>query len=437
MRFPGQRNPKHYFPVTRKQKRVDPALEAEHPGWYLVGLDQVLVDMEVRAPLRFIVEAGLTPGESNRLGEARFRELLARIEGAGLRFRYAPGGTVANSLCNYTFLSGEPAYLLGTIEDCIRPHGPAWSYVAQTPRALSLEHLTPVPGSVGTAITLICENGDRTFAVAPGVSTLYGPEHLPVDVLQKAAAVVATLYTLEDASWPIARATLRLMERATAARVPVAFGLGTAGLVERLGPQVVDLLREYVTIAAMNDREARALTGLHDALLSCEAALEWVDVVIVTEGIEGMTIGGYTDERLKRATDREPQDGSIPEYNRWEFSRLMRREDCETPVKIYTHIHPYQGGPERLANTSGAGDAALAAVLHDMTANAYHRAVLPESPKHSHAVPFLSYSSLSRIAQYGNRVAYEVLCGYSPRLDGPVPSDLPFKTDEPESEPGE
>ena len=101
----------------------------------------------------------------------------------------------------------------------------------------------------------------------------------------------------------------------------------------------------------------------------------------------------------------------------------MRRQDCERPQKVYSHIHPYRGGPDRLSNTSGAGDAALAALLHDIAANEYHRKLLPHSEKHAAPVPFLTYSSLSRNAQYGNRVAYEVLGARSPRLDGPVGHD--------------
>ena len=76
-----------------------------------------------------------------------------------------------------------------------------------------------------------------------------------------------------------------------------------------------------------------------------------------------------------------------------------------------------------MANTNGAGDAALAAVLHDIAANRFHRATVPDSAKHPPGVRFLTYSSLSRNAQYGNRVAYEVLRGTSPRLDEPVGPD--------------
>ncbi len=51
----------------------------------------------------------------------------------------------------------------------------------------------------------------------------------------------------------------------------------------------------------------------------------------------------------------------------------MRHKDCQNPLRIYSHIAPYMGGPEKIMNTNGAGDGALAALLHDITANAYHR----------------------------------------------------------------
>ena len=421
MRFPGQRIAKHYFPVPRRSEQ---AVRPEVPArpWHLLGLDQVLVDMEVHAPSDFVQQVGLTVGESVGLDEAAFRELQGRIEQAGLSCRFTPGGTVANTLNNYTHLSGEPAVLLGAIEATIRPGSPAFHFVARTDKAVDLRHLIGVDGPVGTAITFISPDGERSFAVTAGISTCYGAEHICADV-DSATAVVASLYTVSDPAWPIAGATRELMTRANAAGVPVAFGLGTAGLVRRLQPFVRELLEEHVTIAAMNSREAEALTGHDDALLACQQALDWVDLVIVTEGPEGMTIGGYVDDRSKRQTTEPVRSKSIPEYNRWEFSRLMWREDCQDPLKIYTHIHPYRGGPDHMANTSGAGDAALAAILHDVAANQYHRTSVPDSAKHK-GPPFLTYSSLSRNAQYGNRVAYEVLKGYSPRLASPVGSDV-------------
>jgi inosine kinase len=423
LHFPGQRIAKHYFPVSTRQQLVKPK-PAGLGGWYLLGLDQVLVDVEVHTPEQFVRDQGLVPGESVPIDDPdRFAALMAAIESSGYPCRFAPGGTVANTLNNFTHLSGEPAVLLGAIQDCIRPGEAAFHFVAQTHRAVSLEHLVAREGSVGTAVTFITPDGDRSFAVWPGVSNDYAAEEIPTDIINSATAVLASLYPLGDESWPICAANRRLMTLAHEAGVPVAFGLGTAHLVRRMRKQVQQLLKEQVTIVAMNNREARALTGERDALLACQQALDWVDVVIVTEGPRGMTIGAWVDRAYRRQTRQEIRSKAIPEYNRYEYSRMMRRADCQDAQKIYTHIHPYHGGPDQLANTSGAGDAALAAVLHDVAANRFHRLAVPDSYKHPAGMPFLTYSSLSRNAQYGNRVAYEVLKGASPRLEGPVGAD--------------
>ena len=92
----------------------------------------------------------------------------------------------------------------------------------------------------------------------------------------------------------------------------------------------------------------------------------------------------------------------------------MRKRDCKMPLKIYTHINPFNGGPLTIKNTNGAGDAALAALLHDISANDHHKSQIPNSPKHD--ATYLTYSSISQISKYANRVSFEVLSQSSPRL---------------------
>jgi len=423
VRFPGNRIAKHYFPVTRKHGGPVAAEEAAQRRWYAVGLDQLVMDVEVLGAEGLARELGLSSGESALLSEGQHHCLMERLAADRVKVRMSPGGAVGNTINNFTFLSGEPAVLLGALDACIRPGSPAFHYVARTPMAVDLSHVVAVEGSLATAVTFIGPDGDRSFAVAPGISNEFPPEAIPEEVIAGAAAVLTTLYCLRDPGWPIARAAERMMALAHAAGVPVALGLGTASLVRERRELAISLLERYVGVAAMNAAEAEALTGCEDALLACQRVLDWVDVVIVTEGPQGLTIGGWTDEEYRRETDQAVRSKAIPGYNRWEYSRLMRREDCASPHKIYSHIHPYRGGPEHMRNTNGAGDAALAALLHDMAANRYHRATVPESDKHAAPVPFLTYSSLSRCAQYGNRVAYEVLRGHGPRLEAPVGPD--------------
>ena len=422
MRFPGIRKGKYYFPVTEKKSTI--ATNEWSKPWYLLGLDEVIVDLEIHGcPESLLPELGLICGESVQFSAEKIARLLERVRELGLEVRYAAGGTASNTLCNYTHLSGEPAILLGAIPETIHPHTPAFAYVAQTPKAVSLDYLVPIAGEVGIAVTCFTPDGERSFAVAPGISGNYGPDDVPEDVVRKASVVLTSVYCLANPNRPIAKAALRMMEIAHDAGVPVAFGMGTSTIVRRMHDEILSILVKYVNIAAMNAREAEALTGFSDPLLAGNALLDRTDAVLITEGARGLTMCGYTDESVKRATRDGLHSGAIENYNQYEYSRLVMRHFCPNPMRVFTHIHPYLGGPQKLRNTNGAGDAALAAFLHDVAATRYHAESVPDSKKHSHDIRFLTYSSLSRNAQYGNRVAYEVLRNNSPRLEAPIGND--------------
>ena len=422
MRFPGIRKAKYYFPVTEKKSTLT-ATTTTKP-WYIVGLDEVIVDLEIHdCPQELLPELGLVAGESVQFSAEEIARLLARVKEHGLSVRFAAGGTIANTLCNYTHLSGEPAILLGAIPETIHPGTPAFAYVAQTPKAVNLDYLVPIAGEVGIAVTCFTPDGERSFAVAPGISGNYRAEDIDADIVRHASVAATSVYCVANPNRPIAGATMRMMEIAHEAGVPVAFGMGTSAIVRRMHAEILEILKKYVNIAAMNAREAEALTGYSDPLLAGNALLDFVDTVLITEGAHGLTMCGYTDDSVKRATRDGLHSAAIENYNQYEYSRLVLRRNCKTPVRIFTHIHPYLGGPQKLCNTSGAGDAALAAFLHDVAATRYHAETVPDSRKHSYGVEFLTYSSLSRNAQYSNRVAYEVLRNNSPRLEAPIGND--------------
>ncbi len=214
-------------------------------------------------------------------------------------------------------------------------------------------------------------------------------------------------------------ATLRAIELAEAAAVPVVLTLGTRFVIEERPDFWRRFIEDHVAVLAMNEEEAEALTGLGDPLAASDRALDWADLVLCTTGPQGLFTAGYTDDAVKRKTKHPLLPGAIPEFNRYEFSRPMRRASCEDPIRVYSHISPYMGGPQEISNTNGAGDGALSALLHDMAANRYHRANVPGSAKH--AREFLTYSSFAQVCKYANRVSYEVLVQHSPRLSRGLP----------------
>ncbi|MGD9643638.1 MAG: inosine/guanosine kinase [Elusimicrobiales bacterium] len=414
MKFPGKRKSEHYFPVAEKvRESADPHFIEAEP-FYLVGIDQLLVDIECAVDADFPAARGLKKGESQILAdgaaEAIYRELKA---GGRITGEYA-GGSVGNTLHNYSVLSEERSVALGAISRSITVGDYAFKYIRNTSAKVDLSYLQPSDNAMGRAMCFVTPDGERTFGISKGCMNDLSPEFIPEAVVQKASALLISAYLLRDESDPIFKSTVKACSIALAARVPVVMTLGTASLIESKRDFFRDFIKRNVTCVAMNDQEAMALTGTRDPLLAAENALDLADLALLTVGEHGLYLAGWVDRLHARRTTHKLHTKSIVDYNMYEFSRPMRREDCGEPLKIYSHINPFLGGPKIIKNTNGAGDGALAALLHDMGARKYHQTKVPRSPKN--AVESLTYSSLSQNCKYANRVSYEVLAQNSPRL---------------------
>lgn len=414
MKFPGRRNTKHYFPVEEKARSSFDE-EIHRPGnVYVVGIDQLLVDIEIPVDDEFLRAHQFKKGESFLIDDQLADTIYWQYKNKGLITGEFPGGAVGNTLHNYSVLSECPSVALGTINKNIEVGDYAFKYICNTSSKVNLSYLQPCPRPMGRALCFVSPDRERTFAISKGCMNDLSSEFIPVDVLEKSAAVLISAYTFRDERSPIFASSVRAMELAKAADVPVVLSLGTSGLVEEKKELLKEFIPKYVSVLAMNESEALCLTGISDPLLACEHMLDYCDMVLLTVGARGLYIGALTDAELARATKEPLHTKSIVEYNKYEYSRAMRRSECKTLLKTYTHINPFRGGPMMIKNTNGAGDAALAAVLHDISANQYHQLKVPNSPKH--VAKFLTYSSISQISKYANRVSFEVLTQNSPRL---------------------
>ena len=420
MKFPGKRKSKHYFPVSARDPLLQPAQHDVDAGSWVVGIDQTLVDIEAKVDDAFLARYGLSAGHSlvidNAVAEALYNELMQE---ALITHQFA-GGTIGNTLHNFSVLADDRSVLLGVMCNNIQIGGYAHRYLCNTPSRVDLNYLQGVDGAIGRCFTLIGEHGERTFAISPGQMNQLHPDNVPEEVIAGASALVLTSYLVRCAEGePMPQATLRAIEYAKRHNVPVVLTLGTKHVIGDNPQFWRDFLREHVSIVAMNEEEALALTGESDPLLAANMALDWVDLVLCTAGPIGLYMAGYTEEEFKRKTNHPLLPGAIAEFNQYEFSRVMRQQDCQQPLRIFSHIAPYMGGPEKIMNTNGAGDGALAALLHDITANNYHSLNVPNSSKH--ARPYLTYSSLAQVCKYANRVSYQVLNQHSPRLTRGLP----------------
>jgi inosine kinase len=415
MRFPGKRKSKHFFPVSDRG-RIPFQYDFNLKGnVFVVGLDQPLVDIEAHVTEEFLKSYQFTKGESQIINDDVGMQLLEELKDKNVITGQYAGGAIGNTLHNFSTLSESESILLGVISRNITIGDDSFKYLITTSCLVDLSYLKACDGPIGKAICLVTPDGERTFGICPGKVNDYYPEFIPQEVLSKASLLIISAYYLRDPSAPIFKATMRAVEIAKRHHVPIVLSLGTSGLVKDILDFLVPFIEEYVNVLAMNQFEALALTGHEDPLLGAEKVLDMVDLCLITVGKDGLFLGAHVEESLARQThDKIQTGGPIPDFNRYEYSRAMLKKSCQKPIKIYGHINPYMGGPGTVENTNGAGDAALAALLHDMVANDYHKEVLPTSPKHTG--DFLTYSSISQICKYANRVSFEVLRQKSPRL---------------------
>jgi inosine kinase len=421
MRFPGRRKHKHYFPVHARDPLFHATgVDAPAAKTHVVGIDQTLVDIDARVPEELLARYGLARGASTVIGNDLAIQLYEELLADGrIQYEFA-GGTVGNTLHNYSLLADDASILLGVMTDPIRVGTSGYRYLSNTSSRVNLDHLQPVDGPIGRCFVLVTPEGERTFAISEGKMNTLRPESIPPSVFEAASALVISAYLMRcKPGDPMPDATLRAVELAKQHDVPVVLTLGTRFVIAERPEYWRELIAEHVDIVAMNEEEGEALTGETDPLLACDRALELTDLVLCTAGPTGLYLAGYTDDAAKRETRYPLLPGAIPEFNRYEFSRPMKRAACATPVKVFAQIAPYHGGPQQITSTNGAGDAALSALLHDMAANRYHRARVPNSSKHARA--FLTYSSMSQVCRYANRVSYEVLAQAAPRLTKGLP----------------
>ena len=421
MKFPGRRRHKHYFPVEAKDPLTNQlnATERLHRS-YITGIDQIVVDIEAKVDQAFLDEFQLRRGMSQVIDNDITNALYDRLKLNDMVDYEFAGGTVGNTMHNYSVLADDRSVLLGVMSENIKIGSYAYRFLCNNSSRVDLDYLQPVDGPIGRCFTLIDETGERTFAISAGLMNYLKPESIDKELIEGSSALVISAYLMRtQGDETMTEATMQAIKYANDADVPVVLTLGTKFLIEQDPTWWANFVEKHVDILAMNEEEGQAITGFEDPLLAADKALDWVDLVICTAGEKGLFMAGFVDDSFKRETEYPLLPGAIPDFNRYEFSRAMRKVDCENPIKAYSHTAPFMGGPDSIKNTNGAGDCALAAVLHDLSANVYHKLNVANSAKHQQQA--ITYSSLAQISKYANRASFEVLVQHSPRLSRGLP----------------
>lgn len=283
----------------------------------LLAYSDALTDVIYRIEPADLRALGLSLGASALLDAAAQERLQAALTGREPDSICA-GGSPANTLVGFARLGGAGAYLGATGDD---RRGEAYR---QAMRQAGLELAAPrLAGPSGVCYTFLTPDGERSFAIAPGIAARLSPEDLDYALISEAAVVHTGAYQLRGAAG--AALTARVFAEARARGAGLSFDLADAALVEELRPQIEELLAEPVDLIVADRRQARAYFRLPE-----DAPPELLSERLLALGeVAALTLSG---------------DGSI----------VRSREGCAA-VQALT--------PRALVDFNGAGDAFAAGLL--------------------------------------------------------------------------
>ena len=282
MKFPGRRKLKHYFPVNTNNRFDMESSEFGQTNTYVCGLDQNMVDITARFDESVLRDFGLDKGASQWVDDDTANRLYSFLtEHQFIEDQFA-GGTIGNTLHNYSVLADDRSVQFGVMSTDIHVGDYAYRYLCNTSSHVDLTYLQPVKGALGRCFTLITDDGERTFGISPGEMNTLSPEFINEQIIAESSGLVLCAYTLANAEHPIYHATIRAADLAHKHDIPIVLTLGTRGLVKAIKAPLLEFMRKYVNVAAMNEEEAEALTDESNPVAASDQILEWVDMVLLT-----------------------------------------------------------------------------------------------------------------------------------------------------------
>ncbi|MBI2662665.1 adenosine kinase [Candidatus Woesearchaeota archaeon] len=254
----------------------------------VVGLGNALMDFLIEVGEDTLLEFSLKKGEMHLVEEEKAKQILNKIEQEKLQIEFVPGGSAANTLKGVAFLGGK-AILCGKVGKDKQ----GLNYVQQmeehgvNTRINKHEHKL-----TGHAVTFITPDAQRTFSVHLGAALHLGKEEVLEEDIIASKILHLEGYQLEGDTKEI---VLQAMEIACKNNTLISLDLADPGVIRRNKKWLHRIVRDYVDILFVNEKEAKEFTDLEEE----KAALglsKFVKIAVVKIGERGSIICG--DEQM-------------------------------------------------------------------------------------------------------------------------------------------
>jgi len=249
----------------------------------LIGIGNALVDIEVQVDDAFIAKHSLTKGGMQLFTAAEQSRILNDLSGRPAKV--SSGGSAANTIHGACVL-GSRAYYLGRVAD--DNYGQHYS---SDMKVCGVGF--PGPGAetngTGTCLVLITPDTERTMLTHLGVSSSLHADNVDETIVRNAKMVY-----IEGYMWTgdeTRNAALKMADIAKTDKIPVAFTLSDAFVVNSFKESLMDFIRWNVNTLFCNEVEALAMTDTKDVESAFEILRGMTDTVFMTLGSKGSWVG--------------------------------------------------------------------------------------------------------------------------------------------------
>ena len=257
----------------------------------LVGIGNALVDIEVRVEDAFIQQNTLTKGGMTLSTAEDQAEILEALKEHPTKI--SSGGSAANTVHGFRVLGGRAYYLGRVANDLYGRH------YTQDMQICGVGFPGPGDGTngTGTCVVLVTPDSERTMLTHLGVSSTLHQDNIDETIVQSSRAVYVEgyLWTGEETR----AAALRLAEVAKKDKIPIAFTLSDAFIVNSFKDQLTDFIRWHVDILFCNDVEAMAMAETEDIREAFDVLKGMVDTLFVTRGKNGSWASNSSEKKIE------------------------------------------------------------------------------------------------------------------------------------------
>jgi sugar/nucleoside kinase (ribokinase family) len=243
----------------------------------ILGIGSLLADRILKVDEDFLRQIG---GEKGGMEHLPLEKIHQIIEFSGQTPTTTPGGSAANVIRGLGHFGRSCALLTKAGTDLITKE-----LIADLSKQHIHTYIIPSSRPIGTVLSLVTPDGQRTMRTYLGASSHWQPQEIPFSAFESTRLVHMEGYLLLHSD-----VTEQAMAYAKKAGAHVSLDLSSFEVVVSHKEQIRDLLGKYVDVVIANEDEARLLTG-SEPRESCNYLKNICSTAVITMGSRGCWIG--------------------------------------------------------------------------------------------------------------------------------------------------